>query len=73
MTNLREQIQHMTALTWHLQHNFYPSKLYLYDMADKAIQLCNEGKPDNLVRSCITAGEIVEDLHLAVFLEEYYD
>lgn len=72
MTTLREQIQYMNALTWYLEYNFYPSMSYMYDVADKAIQLCNEGKPDNMISSGlgVTAGEIVEDLHLSEFLPE---
>lgn len=72
MTTLREQIRYMNALIWHLQYNFYPNMSYMYDMADKAIQLCNDGKPDNMVRSGleVTAGAIVEDLHLSEFLQE---
>ncbi len=61
----------MNALTWHLTYNFYPSMSYMYNMADKAIQLCNEGKPNNMVSSGlgVTAGEIVEDLQLSEFLQ----
>jgi len=62
-----------TALAWHLQANHYPPVHPVFvDAALKAIEAAQFGEYDNAVElpngKILTAGQIVEGLHLEAFL-----
>jgi hypothetical protein len=67
-----------SVLVWHLTSNHYPpltTKLVPY--AKEAIQLCNDSRWEEEIEfpngSVVSAGKIVEDLHLESFLNEEED
>ena len=46
----RDRIQFVTAVSWHLDHNFYPRSMgFLFVSAVEACDNCNNGEPDKLV------------------------
>ena len=70
------------TLSWHLQSNHYPPPpAFMVDVAEAAIDACNEGDYERLIElpngaehrrygSKVPANVIVESLHLDAFLDE---
>lgn len=64
----RERIQFLTAISWHLNYNFYPHMNYMYDQAVEALDNCNNYEPNKLVTmpngKQLSSAEIVDYLRL---------